>query len=168
MFKERLKIERKALGWTQQKLADKINTSRSNVANWENGNNEASPELLGKLADIFGCSTDYLLGRTDKRTIYQEWDEKYNIDKNELSNMEMITNNLTKEQKEQLGINTFISDENGDAILNNSLLMQGLYEMGLLERDKPITDKQLQIILEFIKNNKLMIKTLMKEDDDNV
>ena len=37
--------------------------------------------------------------------------------------------------------------------------------MGLLERDNPITDKQLQVILDFIRNNKLMIKTLMKEDD---
>ena len=168
MFKERLKAERKALNWTQQKLADKINTSRSNVANWENGNNEASPELLKKLADLFQCSTDYLLGRTDKRTIFEEWDEKYNIDKNELNKMEQITKNLSDEEKEQLGINTFVSDENGDVLLNNSLLMQGLYDMGLLDKDKPITDKQLQIILDFIRNNKIMIKTLMKEDDDNV
>lgn len=165
MFKERLKIERKTLGWTQQKLADKINTSRSNVANWENGNNEASPDLLGKLADLFGCSTDYLLGRTDKRTIYEEWDEKYDINKNTLNNMETITKNLTKEEKERLGLNTFISDDNGDVLLNNALLMEGLYDMGLLERNEQISDKQLQVILDFIKNNKLMIKTLMKEDD---
>ncbi len=165
MFKERLKTERKALGWTQQKLADKINTSRSNVANWENGNNEASPDLLGKLADLFGCSTDYLLGRTDKRTIYDEWDEKYDINKNELNNMETISKNLSKEEKERLGLNTYVSDETGDTLLNNSLLIEGFYEMGLLERDNPITDKQLQVILDFIRNNKLMIKTLMKEDD---
>ena len=153
MFKERLKTERKALGWTQQKLADKINTSRSNVANWENGNNEASPDLLGKLADLFGCSTDYLLGR------------KYDINKNELNNMETISKNLSKEEKERLGLNTYVSDETGDTLLNNSLLIEGFYEMGLLERDNPITDKQLQVILDFIRNNKLMIKTLMKEDD---
>lgn len=165
MFKERLKTERKALGWTQQKLADKINTSRSNVANWENGNNEASPDLLGKLADLFGCSTDYLLGRTDKRTIYDEWDEKYDINKNELNNMETISKNLSKEEKERLGLNTYVNDETGDTLLNNSLLIEGFYEMGLLERDNPITDKQLQVILDFIRNNKLMIKTLMKEDD---
>ena len=147
MFKERLKTERKALGWTQQKLADKINTSRSNVANWENGNNEASPDLLGKLADLFGCSTDYLLGRTDKRTIYDEWDEKYDINKNELNNMETISKNLSKEEKERLGLNTYVSDETGDTLLNNSLLIEGFYEMGLLERDNPITDKQLQVFL---------------------
>ena len=165
MFKERLKTERKALGWTQQKLADKINTSRSNVANWENGNNEASPDLLGKLADLFGCSTDYLLGRTDKRTIYDEWDEKYDINKNELNNMETISKNLSKEEKERLGLNTYVSDETGDILLNNSLLIEGFYEMGLLERDNPITDKQLQVILEFIRNNKLMIKNIIKEHD---
>lgn len=168
MLNERLKNERKLLHWTQQKLADALPTSRSNVANWENGYNEPSPDLLKKCADIFGCSTDYLLGRTDNRTIYDEWDEKYNIDKNQLNQMEAISKNLTNEQKEQLGLNTYINDETGDTLMNNALLMQGLYDMGLLEKDKPITDKQMQIILDFIQNNKLMIKTLMKEDDKNV
>ena len=168
MLKERLKSERKNLHWTQQKLADALPTSRSNVANWENGYNEPSPDLLKKCADIFGCSTDYLLGRTDKRTIYEEWDEKYNIDKNELNQMEEISKNLTKEQKERLGLNTYVDDPTGQVITNNALFMEGLYDMGLLERNKQITDKQMEVILAFIDNNKLMIKTLMKEDDKNV
>lgn len=168
MLKDRLKTERKNLHWTQQKLADALPTSRSNVANWENGYNEPSPDLLKKCADIFGCSTDYLLGRTDNRTIYEEWDEKYNIDKDELNQMEAISKNLTKEQKERLGLNTYVSDETGEAVTNIVLLMEGLYDMELLERNKPISDKQMEIILKFIENNKVMIKTLMKEDDKNV
>lgn len=168
MLKERLKSERKNLHWTQQKLANALPTSRSNVANWENGYNEPSPDLLKKCADIFGCSTDYLLGRTDKRTIYEEWDEKYNIDKNELEQMEAISKNLTKEDKERLGLNTYVNDENGTTLTNNALLMEGLYDMELLKRNEPITDKQMQIILDFIQNNKIMIKTLMKEDEKDV
>ena len=38
--------ERKRLGLTQEQLAKKLNTSRSNVANWENGQNMPSVDLL--------------------------------------------------------------------------------------------------------------------------
>ena len=85
MFSERLKSERKAKKWTQQQLADKLHIARSNVSNWEANNNGISTELLQSLADLFGCSTDYLLGKTDKRTTYEQWDEKFPINKQRVS-----------------------------------------------------------------------------------
>lgn len=164
MFSERLKSERKAKKWTQQQLADKLHIARSNVSNWEANNNGISTELLESLADLFGCSTDYLLGKTDKRTTYEQWDEKFPINKQELSNLEEISKHLTDEQKEQLGFYNF-TDEN--KITGSSALINGLYDMGLLEENKKITEKQINVILEFIKNNKEMIKFLMEKDGDS-
>lgn len=163
MFSERLKTERKAKKWTQQQLADKLHIARSNVSNWETNNNGISTELLQSLADLFGCSTDYLLGKTDKRTTYEQWDEKFPINKQELSNLEEISKHLTDEQKEQLGFYNF-TDEN--KITGSSALINGLYDMGLLEENKKLTEKQINVILEFIKNNKEMIKFLMEKDGD--
>lgn len=49
---------------TQEELAKKINTSRSNIANYENDKNMPSIDILDKLSKIFDCSIDYLLGKT--------------------------------------------------------------------------------------------------------
>lgn len=35
---------------------------------WETGDRSPDPETINKLADFFGCSTDYLYGRTDDPT----------------------------------------------------------------------------------------------------
>lgn len=47
---------------TQQKLADLVGVARSTVAMWEAGKNEPDNDTLLKLAEIFGVSTDYVLG----------------------------------------------------------------------------------------------------------
>ena len=48
-------------------MAKKINSSRSNISNYENGNNKPSVEVLEKLATLFNVSTDYLLGKSENR-----------------------------------------------------------------------------------------------------
>lgn len=40
-------------------------SDQSNVARWEKGINQPSAEFIIRLADFFGVSTDYLLGRSD-------------------------------------------------------------------------------------------------------
>ena len=52
---------------TQEELAEKINTSRSNIANYENEKNKPSIEVLEKLSTLFDVSIDYLLGKSDVR-----------------------------------------------------------------------------------------------------
>lgn len=58
-----LKTLRKEHDFTQQELADKSGISRSNINNWENDKSLPLPNGLIALADAFGCSVDYLLGR---------------------------------------------------------------------------------------------------------
>lgn len=50
---------------TQQEIADKIGVSRQVYANWENEINQPDLKMFSLLADFFGVTADYLLGRTD-------------------------------------------------------------------------------------------------------
>ena len=52
---------------TQDELARKIETSRSNIANYENDKNMPSIDILEKLAKLFNVSIDFLLGKSDIR-----------------------------------------------------------------------------------------------------
>lgn len=76
-FKERFTQLRKELGLTQEQLAEKlgIGYTRTAISAWEVGRNEPSNSDTIKIADFFGVSTDYLLGKTDVRNI-----EKFDID----------------------------------------------------------------------------------------
>lgn len=63
---------------TQDELAKKIETSRSNIANYENDKNMPSVDILEKISELFNVSIDYLLGKTDKNnTISFKEDEIY-------------------------------------------------------------------------------------------
>ena len=65
VFGKILKRLRQANNLTQEELAQKINNSRSNIANYENEKNMPSIEILEKLSEVFNVSTDYLLGKSD-------------------------------------------------------------------------------------------------------
>ena len=65
MFKDRLKLLRTSNKFTQQDLADKLEVSQRTIAFYEKGERHPDYESLLKLADIFECSVDYLLGRTN-------------------------------------------------------------------------------------------------------
>src|SRR5690554_6693798 len=65
MFGERLARLRKEKKLSQYELADRLNFSRGQIANYEQGQRQPDYETLQKLADFFDVSLDYLLGRTD-------------------------------------------------------------------------------------------------------
>ena len=66
-FKDRLIKLRKELNLTQEELAQKIGYTRTAISAWEIGRNEPSNADTIKLAEYFGVSTDYLLGKSDIR-----------------------------------------------------------------------------------------------------
>ena len=55
---------------TQQEIADILNMHRSVYRRYESGEREAPAWVVVKLADYYGVSTDYLLGRTDNPAPY--------------------------------------------------------------------------------------------------
>ena len=53
---------------TQQEVANRVGVSRQNVGKWLSGETTPDISTLGKIADAYGVSTDYLLGRTSVKT----------------------------------------------------------------------------------------------------
>lgn len=66
---ENIKNLRVAQGLNQVELAKILCVTKQCVSNWENDNVLPSIDMLCKIADFFGVSTDYLLGRSDKRAV---------------------------------------------------------------------------------------------------
>ncbi len=73
----RLKILRNELGLTQEELASKIGTvkGKSSIANYENGSNLPSDEVKLKMCEIFNCSLDYLMCKSNIRNYDKEEQE---------------------------------------------------------------------------------------------
>lgn len=58
---------------SQAELAEKLGVSQQTISKYERGTREPDNETLVKLAEIFNCSIDYLLGKTDIRNPYDEF-----------------------------------------------------------------------------------------------
>lgn len=54
-----------AAGINQTQMAKYIGVSQGNIGDWKSGRSSPKSDALVKIADHFGVSTDYLLGRTD-------------------------------------------------------------------------------------------------------
>lgn len=62
----RIATLRKSRGLSQKEAAAALGVSQGLLSHYENGIRECGLEFLGKLADYFEVSTDYLLGRSGK------------------------------------------------------------------------------------------------------
>lgn len=69
MLAERLKEARKAKGWTQYRLAIRTGIGQSLIAAYEKDKRVPGAFNLLCLADALDVSTDWLLGRTDKKEL---------------------------------------------------------------------------------------------------
>lgn len=65
IFNERLHELRNEAGISRSDLAEKLNVSVRTIAYWESGKRECSFDMLIKIANLFGTSIDYLLGKSD-------------------------------------------------------------------------------------------------------
>ena len=65
-YQRRLRDLREDHDKTQQDIADMLGTSQTMYARYERGANELPLRHLLTLAEYYGVSADYLLGRSDK------------------------------------------------------------------------------------------------------
>ncbi|MDD7186208.1 MAG: helix-turn-helix transcriptional regulator [Clostridia bacterium] len=72
MLNEKIKELRKAKRVSQVEMASALGLTKQCVSNWENDNIQPSIEMLVKIADYFGVTTDYLLGRSETDVINVE------------------------------------------------------------------------------------------------
>jgi transcriptional regulator with XRE-family HTH domain len=108
-FMNRLKELRKSRNLTQDEMAKKISLPRSTYSNYETGKREPDYHTLEQIAEYFGVSVDYLLGRKivpeDKTEwIIKELVRKYNVDLTDpkkyetLEKLIQVVADLTKKQ----------------------------------------------------------------------
>lgn len=104
----RIKNLREECRMTQQELADKIDGAKSTIAMYEKGDRKPSLEVLIKLSEIFNCSIDYILCKTDIRNIEEDFKFAYHKETEGLSENEikealefykMVKNRKNKENK---------------------------------------------------------------------
>lgn len=76
----RIKILREEFEYTQQDLANKLDCSKSVIGLYESETRKPSLEILVRLSEIFDCSIDYILCKTDIRN-----PEKVNINKADIA-----------------------------------------------------------------------------------
>ena len=62
-----LASERTRIGMNQTELAERLNCSVSTIVRWEKDISSMPTGTLKEASSIFGCSTDYLMGKTDDR-----------------------------------------------------------------------------------------------------
>ncbi|HEM3629938.1 TPA: helix-turn-helix transcriptional regulator [Streptococcus suis] len=89
MLSERLKQLRLEAGLTQKQMAEYLNTSQPAYQNWEKGIRNPGKESIEKLTNFFNVSSDYLLGNSEIRNLYEK------------SELEILINQLNDEQKEK-------------------------------------------------------------------
>ena len=88
---ENIKKLRLAKGLNQVEFAKVLCVTKQCVSNWENDNVVPSIDMLCKIADFFGVSTDYLLGRSERRVV-----EVSNLTDEQISHIISIVNDLGK------------------------------------------------------------------------
>ena len=69
MNTENLKAARKKSGKTQKEIADSLGVGQSTYKNYECGLREPNGDTIVALANLFGVTTDYLLGRQPAETL---------------------------------------------------------------------------------------------------
>ncbi len=56
---------RKELNLSQKELAEKVGITEASLSRYENNLREPKAEIITKISEALGCSTDYLLGKTN-------------------------------------------------------------------------------------------------------
>ena len=88
---DNIKKLRLARGINQVEFGKALGVSKQCVSNWENDNVMPSIEMLRKIADYFLVSTDYLLGRTEEKTI-----DVSDLTDEQIGHISLIVSDLSK------------------------------------------------------------------------
>lgn len=63
----RIRELREEFGWRGQDLADQLHVKKNTISRYEREEHQLDPPTINKLCDLFGCTSDYLLCRSDIR-----------------------------------------------------------------------------------------------------
>ncbi|MFI8680440.1 helix-turn-helix domain-containing protein [Bacillus thuringiensis] len=103
MIGEKIKELRKNSKITQERLGNAIGVSKMAISYFEKGKKSPGRESLEKIADYFGVTTDYLLGRSEDPELNEEEDTVVSEEgKNIMSLIESLPEDERKKAWEQL------------------------------------------------------------------
>ena len=103
-FSMRLKELRQAKNLSQDQLAGLLSIDRSTISAYEQSIRQPPLETLSRIADIFGTTTDYLLGRTNTLSL-----DLYGLEGEEALELQVLAsilaekNRLIKQLRDQCG-----------------------------------------------------------------
>ena len=60
----RIRELRELRGWKQEELGQKLNVGKGAISRYEAEKRQLDPATICALCDLFGCTADYLLGRS--------------------------------------------------------------------------------------------------------
>ncbi len=69
---KRLKELREAKHFSQGEVARRLGLTRATISGYECGNAQPPLDILAKLALLYGCSADYILGLEERRSVSLE------------------------------------------------------------------------------------------------
>ena len=69
-MKIRIRDLREDADLTQKQVAQYLKMSQAGYSKYETGENDIPTAIWESLADFYGVSVDYLMGRTDEKTPY--------------------------------------------------------------------------------------------------
>lgn len=61
----RIRELRETRGWTQAQLGKRIGVAKTTITGYEREDRQPTPATICALCDLFDCSADYLLGRSN-------------------------------------------------------------------------------------------------------
>lgn len=96
----RLRFLRNENGESLEKIAKYLNVTIQTISNYETGKRDMTPDTILKLAEYFGVSTDYLLGKSDIRHPGKQIDDVLNEAMIGMSKSDY--EKLTETQKKQI------------------------------------------------------------------
>lgn len=67
-FRDMLRLLRRANGWSQREVAERLHVNRSTYAYYETGKSRPGYETLMSIAKLYGVSVDFLLGKDTPTT----------------------------------------------------------------------------------------------------
>lgn len=112
---KRIELERTRLGLNQMELAKKMNLSSSaSISQYESGDRVPSDDIKLKMCELFNCSLDYLMGKSDTRN--PELNSEDILDLAKVGFTKENYNPPTEKQKEQIKtiIETILQDNKKD------------------------------------------------------
>lgn len=83
MIEKRLAEIRESRGLNKKEVAEKIGIKPDTYRNYETGRLEPNLTVLVKLADFYGVTTDYLLGRGEPNDTMKKLAAEYNLNETE-------------------------------------------------------------------------------------